>query len=113
MKPDIKIVIPVFRITCSIFVGEHKGNAYKQHIKRVEGVDIPNNTKDHDGLCYGAVVWIRDSGDIETILHELSHLCDHVVEALGINDAETHAYIQGYIGGEFFKKMSKMWEVVK
>jgi len=108
MKPDIRIKVPIFNTRCDFYFKDRKEDYFEAC-----GVVEDGSTQYVDGLACGRYAWIQDPADLNTVLHELSHVISLIMERKGIKDEETRAYLQGYVGGHLFKKMGeKFWKPV-
>lgn len=67
---------------------------YKQFLK-----DTKTKKGKHkiDGCCVDDHVWIRDSSNLSTLVHEFHHTVTFTTKKLGIKDEETQAYLQEYL----------------
>ena len=49
------------------------------------------------GRAFGGWIWVRDISDRSTLIHELSHLLDDLMESLNSTDSEFRAYCTEWV----------------
>jgi hypothetical protein len=103
----IKILLPVFNINTRWYFGDVE--EYKKAVIRIEGNDsiLRSKIDNCQGFCSGSLAWVDDIAEVNTILHELSHMVHYILEAVGVDDEETRAYCTGYLGEKLFKAIDK------
>ena len=103
----IKILLPVFNITTGWYFGDVE--VYKKVCAKREDNDgiYKSNIDQCSGFCSGSIAWVEDYTEVGAILHELTHMVHHILEAVGVDDEETRAYCTGYLGERLFKAMDK------
>ena len=108
IKADITIVLPVFNITTGWFFGDF--TTFVKACSELDGSSCDLGGIKYDGYCHGSLTWVEDKWDTNTVIHELTHLVDHVLEAVGVDDCETRAYCMGYLGEKVFTAIAKKYK---
>ena len=108
IKADITILLPLFEVTTCWFFGDI--TSFNKACAKLDGTEYDLDIKKYDGFSHGSLVWVEDKWDTNTIIHELTHLVDHVLEAIGVDDHETRAYCMGYLGAHIFKEIAKKYK---
>jgi hypothetical protein len=116
MKRTRRFVVreQTFGLTVEFFCGTPQAAALRRcaAIMELEAND-PDNAPDDSAcawaLCNGnwACVWIEDSADTSSLVHELYHVTAHVLSHIVSNDEETGAYIQSYLFREALLRLQK------
>lgn len=50
-------------------------------------------------------IWLRDSSDITSLVHECVHAVQYTLDHRGVNDRETSAYLTEYLFRKFMEKI--------
>jgi len=108
IKADISILLPLFEVTTCWFFGDTA--LFVKACNELEGTEYDLDIKKYNGFSHGSLVWVEDKWDTNTIIHELTHLVDHVLEAMGVDDNETRAYCMGYLGEKIFTAIEKKYK---
>ena len=107
IKADISILLPLLEVTTGWFFGDI--TSFNKACAKLDGTEYDLDMARYDGFSHGSLVWVRDCFNTNTIIHELTHLVDHVLEAVNVNDHEIRAYCMGYLGSEIFTAIPKKY----
>ena len=95
-----KFIIPLVDKVFYIYFGEDEWEKFKT-ITIKEGVDKKMKNADcpteNSGRAYGSWIWVYELKDSLTLIHELSHFIDSLMETVKSNDTEFRAYLTGWI----------------
>lgn len=86
-----KVKLPMFERVVSVYVGK------EEHAKFLKDTSSKKPKHEVAGTCINESVYIKDSIDLTTIVHELYHVTTNITKMLGVKDDETKAYMQGYL----------------
>ena len=92
--------IPLVSKILYIYSGPDEWEKFKK-ITIKEGVDIKMKSAacpvGGSGRTYGSWIWVYALKDRPTLIHELSHFIDSLMETLGTNSSEFRAYLTEWI----------------
>lgn len=111
LNEDIKINIPILNIPTYWFLGIDV-DRYKKACTIVKGNDkiCETTVDDCDGFAFGTLVYISNPRSNELIIHELTHLVDHIMYISGIKDYEVRAFIMGWLGEKILEEITDFCE---
>ena len=108
IKADISILLPLFEVTTGWFFGDI--TRFNKACAKLDGTEYDLDSVKYAGFSHGSLVWVENCFNTNTIIHELTHVVDHVLEAVGVDDHETRAYCMGYLGAHIFKAIDKKYK---
>jgi hypothetical protein len=96
-----RITIPLLNNPVFFYSGKNEWLKYKKdciedNLNR-NCLDDPCPEHREAGRCFAGRIWVKDLKCLPTIIHELSHLTDNVLEYRKINDTETRACVYTFL----------------
>jgi hypothetical protein len=102
-----EIKVPIYNCTCKIIIDNDivktinnygKRNKWDKHDYNVHGLAVnPGDMQEY------YIFYAIDSLNVNTIVHEITHLVDYILEDRAIeNEGEAKAYLTGYISEKVF-----------
>ena len=113
-KLDIKI--PIYDCVCHIVIGDNIEKVINGYVKRkkwdrtthIEGFRVHGFTVSNSDLKDYYIFYSTESVTVNTVIHEISHLVDFILDEREIEDkGEAKAYLIGYISEEIFNYILK------
>ena len=94
-----KFRIPLIDQELHLYIGPKDWEKFKHDVGK-QGVDIEKDMKCpnvNSGKAWGGWLWVYGLNDVKTLIHELSHFIDDLMNTLGTDDGEFRAYITGWV----------------
>lgn len=116
MKRTRRFVVreQTFGLTVEFYLGTPQKTALRRCVAmlQLDPNDPENAPDDSDAawaMCYGsqAVVWVEDSGDLGSLVHELYHVVQDFLKHITSSDEETGAYLIQYLFREATRRLNK------
>jgi len=114
-----KILVPVFRQSIIVFVGDEEVQSFIDTVKKAIIPDFEFMSNGKDGICVDRYMWLREK-DVETVVHESFHMAQSILDDIGIpysgwvgecwdcgvpkeKHGEAMAYLIGYLAGSILE----------